>query len=212
MKLSDIRIEYSSKKLNLNEINSNPLEQFKVWLSEAITAQVNEPTAMHLCTINDEGHPSGRIVLLKGADEGFVFFTNYSSHKGKQLAKHPVASLTFFWPELERQVRIEGTVAKTSTDESDEYFKSRPEQSQIGAWTSPQSEVIPDRAYLEERQLEIEKRFNSEPIIRPENWGGYRLSPTSMEFWQGRPARLHDRVFYSIKDGNSEWTMERLAP
>ena len=212
MKLSDIRIEYSSKKLNLNEINSNPLEQFKVWLSEAIIAQVNEPTAMHLCTINDKGHPSGRIVLLKGADEGFVFFTNYSSHKGRQLSKNPVASLTFFWPELERQVRIEGIVAKTSADESDEYFKSRPEQSQIGAWTSPQSEVIPNRAYLEERQLEFEKRFKSEPIIRPENWGGYRLSPTSIEFWQGRPARLHDRVFYSLQEGHSEWTMERLAP
>jgi len=212
MKLADIRIEYSSKKLNLNDINLDPLKQFKIWLLDVIKAQVNEPTAMHLCTINENGHPSGRIVLLKGADDGFVFFTNYSSHKGRHLTKNPVASLTFFWPELERQVRIEGTVAKTSTEESDEYFKSRPMQSQIGAWTSPQSEVIPDRTYLEERQHEFEKRFKSEPIIRPENWGGFHLSPTSIEFWQGRPARLHDRVLYKLNDDKSGWSMERLAP
>ncbi|GAB2989578.1 pyridoxamine 5'-phosphate oxidase [Cyclobacterium sediminis] len=212
MKLADIRIEYSSKKLNLNEVNKDPLEQFKVWLSEALTAKVNEPTAMHLCTVNENGHPSGRIVLLKGADEGFVFFTNYSSKKGQQLTINSNASLTFFWPELERQVRIEGVVTKTSTEESDEYFKSRPIQSQIGAWTSPQSEVIPNRSFLEERQQETEKRFQSEAMKRPEHWGGYRLMPSSIEFWQGRPARLHDRVLYKRKEGAPEWSMERLAP
>ena len=167
---------------------------------------------MHLCTVNENGHPSGRIVLLKGADEGFVFFTNYSSKKGQQLTINSNASLTFFWPELERQVRIEGVVTKTSTEESDEYFKSRPIQSQIGAWTSPQSEVIPNRSFLEERQQETEKMFQAEAMKRPEHWGGYRLMPSSIEFWQGRPARLHDRVLYKRKEGAPEWSMERLAP
>lgn len=212
MKLADIRIEYSSKKLNLNEVNKNPLEQFKVWLSEALTAKVNEPTAMHLCTVNENGHPSGRIVLLKGADRGFVFFTNYSSHKGQQLSQNPNASLTFFWPELERQVRIEGVVTKTSEEESDAYFKTRPIQSQIGAWTSPQSEVIPNRSFLKERQQKVEERFQSESITRPEHWGGYRLMPSSIEFWQGRPARLHDRVLYLLEEETSEWSIKRLAP
>ena len=212
MKIADIRIEYSSKKLNINELNTNPLEQFKVWLSEALTAQVNEATAMHLCTINKEGNPSGRIVLLKDVEDGFVFFTNYSSKKGRDLSENPNASITFFWPELERQVRIEGTVAKTSAMESDEYFMSRPLESQIGAWVSPQSEVIPGRAFLEDRQSELVKRFKDEPIHRPENWGGFRLSPSSIEFWQGRPARLHDRVVYSMEKEGSEWIMERLAP
>jgi pyridoxamine 5'-phosphate oxidase len=212
MKLADIRIEYSSKKLNLNEVNKNPLEQFKVWLSEALTAKVNEPTAMHLCTVNENGHPSGRIVLLKGADRGFVFFTNYFSHKGQQLSQNPNASLTFFWPELERQVRIEGVVTKTSEEESDAYFKTRPIQSQIGAWTSPQSEVIPNRSFLKERQQKVEERFQSESITRPEHWGGYRLMPSSIEFWQGRPARLHDRVLYLLEEGTSEWSIKRLAP
>jgi pyridoxamine 5'-phosphate oxidase len=212
MKLADIRIEYSSKKLNINELKTDPLEQFKVWLSEALTAQVNEATAMHLCTIDKKGNPSGRIVLLKGLEDGFVFFTNYSSKKGRDLSENPNAAITFFWPELERQVRIEGTVAKTSATSSDEYFMSRPLESQIGAWVSPQSEVIPDRAFLENRQNDIVKKFKDEPIHRPGNWGGFRLSPSSIEFWQGRPARLHDRVLYRMEDGDSEWIMERLAP
>ena len=162
MKLADIRREYSSKTLDINRVKTNPLEQFKFWLEEAMVAKVNEPTAMHLSTLKANGMPSGRIVLLKEVDKGFVFFTNYQSNKGKELASNPHAALTFFWPELERQVRIEGSVSKTEAKESDEYFMSRPIESQIGAWTSPQSQVIPDRAFLEKKKTEFEQRFRSE--------------------------------------------------
>ncbi|SHN25746.1 Pyridoxamine 5'-phosphate oxidase [Cyclobacterium lianum] len=211
MKLADIRKDYSSKTLDIKEMNSNPLEQFKLWLSNALTAAVNEPTAMHLCTVDKDRKPSGRIVLLKGVDEGFVFFSNYSSQKGRQLAENPLASLTFFWPELERQVRVSGRVSKISAEESDDYFLSRPRESQIGAWASPQSQSIPDRAFLEKNLSETQARFQHESLIRPETWGGYRLMADEIEFWQGRPARLHDRIRYT-RSGNEAWAMERLAP
>ncbi|WP_375583489.1 pyridoxamine 5'-phosphate oxidase [Cyclobacterium xiamenense] len=210
MKLADIRKEYSSKTLDIKGMKTDPLEQFKLWLSEAITAQANEPTAMHLSTVDADMKPDGRIVLLKGVEEGFVFFTNYSSTKGKQLEKHPVASLTFFWPELERQVRIAGRVERVGGAESDEYYLSRPRESQVGAWVSPQSQVIPDRAYLEEKLAEAVKRFKEEPLKRPNHWGGFRLVPESLEFWQGRPARLHDRIRYQLFERT--WKMDRLAP
>lgn len=213
MELADIRKEYSSKTLDIKGMDTNPLEQFKLWLSEALAAQVNEPTAMHLATVNAEKKPAGRIVLLKGVDQGFVFFTNYTSDKSQQLSYQPYASLTFFWPELERQVRVAGTVAKTSVAESDAYYLSRPQESQIGAWVSPQSQVIPDRDFLEKKLAEAVGKFQKEPLKRPENWGGFRLIPESMEFWQGRPARLHDRILYTLTPADSlPWKMERLAP
>ena len=212
MKLADIRKEYSSKTLDIKGMKADPLEQFKLWLSEAISAQVNEPTAMHLSTVDADLKPDGRIVLLKGVEEGFVFFTNYSSTKGKHLERHPVAALTFFWPELERQVRVAGKVVKASRAESDEYYLSRPPESQVGAWVSPQSQVIPDRDYLEKELAAAVKRFQTEPLKRPEHWGGFRLVPASMEFWQGRPARLHDRIRYTLSPATGLWKMERLAP
>lgn len=212
MKLADIRQEYSSKTLDITGMNPDPLEQFKLWLSNALVAQVNEPTAMHLCTVDKAMKPAGRIVLLKGVDEGFVFFTNYTSQKGRQLSENPFASLTFFWPELERQVRISGKVSKIPAEESDEYFLSRPKESQIGAWVSPQSQVIPDREFLEKNLALTVERFEREPLKRPESWGGFRLMADEIEFWQGRPARLHDRILYTLSTSENQWKMERLAP
>jgi pyridoxamine 5'-phosphate oxidase len=170
-----------------------------------------ETNAMTLATVNNENKPAARIVLLKGVDHGFLFFTNYESDKGEELARHPYAALTFFWPELERQVRVEGRVEKISEAESDEYFFSRPLGSQIGAWTSPQSHVIQDREFLERRQEEIEEKFKSEKMTRPQHWGGYRVIPQSVEFWQGRPSRLHDRLKYEL-DETGNWQISRLAP
>lgn len=211
MDIAAIRKEYSLKSLDLNNIADNPLIQFKVWFQEALTASAIETNAMTLATINKDNKPSARVVLLKGIDHGFLFFTNYESDKGKELAIHPFAALTFFWPELERQVRVEGRVEKVTAAESDEYFFSRPEPSQIGAWTSPQSHVIPDREYLQRRQEEVEEKFKNEKITRPEHWGGYRLVPQSVEYWQGRPSRLHDRIKYDL-DETGNWQINRLAP
>jgi pyridoxamine 5'-phosphate oxidase len=211
MDIAAIRKEYSFKSLDLNNIADNPLIQFKVWFQEALTASAIETNAMTLATINKDNKPSARIVLLKGIDHGFLFFTNYESDKGKELARHPFAALTFFWPELERQVRVEGRVEKVTEAESDEYFFSRPEPSQIGAWTSPQSHIIPDREYLQRRQEEVEEKFKNEKITRPQHWGGYRLVPQSVEYWQGRPSRLHDRIKYDL-DETGNWQINRLAP
>lgn len=210
MEISSIRKEYTLKSLNVNELNSDPIEQFKIWLKEAIVSEVLEVNAMNLSTIGLDGSPNGRIVLLKEVDDGFVFFTNYDSEKGKELEVSGKAALTFLWAELERQVRIRGTVTKIAESESDEYFFSRPIGSQIGAWASPQSQKIDSREILDQRQHDVEVRFQKEPMIRPAHWGGYRLLPSSVEFWQGRPSRLHDRICYKIE--NEGWSMTRLAP
>ena len=210
MEISSIRKEYTLKSLDSKELNFDPIAQFKIWLQEALASEVLELNAMTLSTIGLDGSPNGRIVLLKEVDHGFVFFTNYQSEKGKELEISGKASLTFFWAELERQVRIKGVVSKILESQSDEYFFSRPIGSQIGAWTSPQSQKIESREILDQRQLEVEMRFQREPMIRPAHWGGYRLIPSSVEFWQGRPSRLHDRICYKI--GNDGWSMDRLAP
>jgi pyridoxamine 5'-phosphate oxidase len=211
MKLSDIRKEYTIKSLDFNDVSFDPFHQFKVWLDEAIDSEVPEVNAMCLSTLGLNGFPNSRIVLLKEMDHGFVFFTNYESEKGQEIEANPKACLTFFWPELERQVRITGEIEKVSDQESDTYFNSRPKNSQIGAWTSPQSKVIADRAELNLRLKKMEERFSTEAIIRPAHWGGYRLLPIKIEFWQGRPSRLHDRIRYE-KQTDTKWGISRLAP
>ncbi|GAB3997343.1 pyridoxamine 5'-phosphate oxidase [Spirosoma daeguense] len=209
--LSDLRNEYTQSGLDIADVLSNPIAQFQNWFDAALQAKVPEPNAMHISTVTAEGRPDGRIVLLKGVSEaGFVFFTNYESRKGHELTDHPFASLTFFYPELERQIRIEGRVEKVSADESDDYFNSRPRGSQIGAWVSHQSSVIQNRAVLEDRQRELEAQFSDEPVPRPAYWGGFRIVPDVLEFWQGRPSRLHDRIRYRKEAHN--WIIERLSP
>ncbi len=209
--ISAIRKEYTLKELTEGDVSISPIVQFNTWLNDALSAKVNEPNAMVLSTVSAEGKPASRVVLLKGFDEnGFTFFTNYKSRKGIHLEKRPFASLLFFWPELERQVRIEGEVVKVSQEESDEYFHTRPEGSKIGAWTSPQSATICGREFLESIKMVIEGQFTNKTITRPPNWGGYRLKPALIEFWQGRPNRLHDRIQYTLT--KSIWKIERLAP
>lgn len=211
--LHAIRQEYTQAALDETHATANPFDLLEKWLHEAIEAQVAEPNAMFLATVNKENRPSGRIVLLRGMDEnGLRFFTNYHSRKGKELEGNPFAGLTFFWAELERQIRIEGKVEKTDAHESDQYFHSRPRGNRLGAWASPQSEVIANRDELERILGVFQAKFGHDaPIPRPEHWGGYRLVPDRIEFWQGRPSRLHDRLRYQLsKEGT--WIIERLAP
>ena len=226
MNLADRRTVYRRATLAEGDVDVDPLKQFRTWLDQAIAAEVAEPTAMTLATVDVEGRPSARVVLLKGLDvdaapatasgRGFVWFTNYDSRKGRELAARSQAALCFFWPELERQVRIEGPVEKTSADESDRYFDSRPLDSRIGAWSSPQSEIIASRDVLEQRERDVRVRFGLAPdssgsdLPRPSAWGGYRLVPTLIEFWQGRPSRLHDRIVY--RAAVDRWSIVRLAP
>lgn len=210
MDIANIRKDYTLKSLELDEMADRPLDQFDRWLEEAIIAEVNEPNAMNLATINSQNRPSSRIVLLKGLDHGFVFYTNYDSKKGKELQQRPFAALNFFWPELERQVRVEGDVEKVSEADSDKYFHSRPVSSQIGAWASPQSQAIPDRRFLENREKQMIQRFQTETLTRPEHWGGFRLIPYYFEFWQGRASRLHDRVIFEKE--TDQWIKKILAP
>ena len=209
--IADIRQDYSKKTLNEEDIQKDVMGQFTKWWQEALDSQIEEVNAMTLATATLDGKPSARVVLLKGYDEkGFVFFTNYNSNKGKQIAENPFVCLVFFWKELERQVRIEGTISRVSAEESDAYFGSRPVGSRIGAWASPQSKVIPKRQVIEENVVELEKSFGGKEIDRPPFWGGYRVKPLVVEFWQGRSSRLHDRFQYTLEEGG--WKIERLAP
>jgi pyridoxamine 5'-phosphate oxidase len=211
LKLEDIRQEYSKKELSPDDCLPNAIEQFEVWLKEAMDSQVSEPTAMHVATVDPDGRPSARIVLLKGVEDGqFLFYTNYKSRKGQQLQENPCVSLTFFWPELERQVRIEGRAMQLPGPTSDAYFASRPYTSRLGAWASEQSTPIPSKAELIKRAAMFGIRHPVK-VPRPPHWGGYGVTPDLIEFWQGRPSRLHDRVVYTLQN-DGLWQKLRLAP
>ena len=210
--IADIRKDYSKSSLTIDSIDKNPISQFSKWFDEALTAQVNEPNAMALATVGEDGRPSLRIVLLKGIENGkFIFFTNYQSAKGKELENNPACAMTFHWAELERQVRIEGIASRLDAASSETYFQSRPRESQIGAWASPQSTIISSREILDERVKEIQKKFEDlEKLPKPNQWGGFAVEPNEIEFWQGRPNRLHDRIVFYKVDG--DWEAHRLAP
>ncbi len=209
--LHDIRQEYAKKELSITDCLENPIDQFTVWLNEAIAAQVPEPTAMNVATVDKDGRPNNRIVLLKEVNsDGFVFFTNYHSRKGEALTVNPFAAMTFFWPELERQVRVEGLVQHLSTEASDAYFESRPYSSRVGAWASEQSQVISGKSILVARAAAFGAKHPLK-IPRPPHWGGYLIVPDRIEFWQGRPSRLHDRIQYRLLE-KAQWITERLAP
>jgi pyridoxamine 5'-phosphate oxidase len=210
MNIADRRREYTRETLDEAAVARSPFDQFASWFNAALASELREPTAMALATVGGAGRPSARMVLLKAYDErGFVFYTNYESRKGRELAQNPHASLLFYWPELERQIRIEGAIATASAAESDEYFRTRPLGARIGAWASPQSRAI-GKAALLAKVAEMGLRHGLDPS-RPPHWGGYRLAPDAFEFWQGRPSRLHDRIRYArLADGG--WQIERLAP
>ncbi len=209
--IADLRQDYRLQALNEADVSPDPFQQFQSWFDQAIAAQVPEPNAMTLATADAQGIPSARIVLLKGFDQrGFVFFTNYESQKGQELAQNPYAALVFWWAALERQVRITGRVEPVSAQESDAYFHSRPIGSQLGAWASAQSQRIPDRQVLEQRLQELTLQYQEQTIPRPVHWGGYRLNPSLIEFWQGRSNRLHDRLCYRLHQ--ETWKIERLSP
>jgi pyridoxamine 5'-phosphate oxidase len=211
MNVADVRREYGLAGLSERDLAADPIDQFRLWLEQARTVDPKEFTAMTLATADREGRPSARVVLLKGVDErGFVFYTHYDSRKGGELLENPRAALVFYWPAQDRQVRVEGTVEKTSRAESEAYFASRPLGSRVGAWASPQSRRISSREELERKVSEAGERFG-EDVPLPPDWGGFRVHPETIEFWQGRPSRLHDRLRYSL-DGEGHWRIERLAP
>lgn len=214
--IAQMRLDYRQQALSEQDVSPEPLAQFRRWFDEAVAAGLPEPNAMTVTSVAADGRPSARIVLLKDLDaRGLVFYTNYTSRKGRELLAHPHTALVFYWAELERQVRIEGRVEVIDPAESDAYFQSRPRGSQIGAHVSPQSEVIADREVLATRQAELEARFVEGLIPRPEHWGGLRVCPERFEFWQGRPSRLHDRLCYRLtaaSEGTPLWVLERLAP
>jgi len=211
--LAAIRFDYQRHQLRSKELSDEPQDQFGRWLTEAIEAGLPEPTAMTLATVGEGGKPQSRIVLLKGHDDrGLRFFTNYKSAKARELEKTPFAALSFFWPELQRQVRATGKVSQVSREESTEYFATRPYDSQLGAWASPQSQPVRNRAELDSRWNEVADRFKGKEVECPENWGGFVVDPESWEFWQGRPSRLHDRFRYRRPASGGDWILERLAP
>jgi len=209
--LNEIRRDFSGKALTEESVHKNPIEQYAIWFEEAVNAQLLDPYAMSLTTVSANGQPSTRIVYMRGIkSDGFVFYTNYNSNKGSDVAANNKVSLNFFWGELERQIRVEGEVEKVSEVDSDAYFAQRPRESQIGAWASSQSEEIRDRKQLEEQVAFYTEKFKDKEVPRPVHWGGYVVKPTKMEFWQGRPSRLHDRIVYT-KDRN-DWKQSRLSP
>ena len=210
--ISELRKEYLKATLDVGSVNHDPLKQFEKWFNEARRAELSEPNAMSLATVNENGRPTCRIVLLKGIEFGkFVFFTNYQSQKGTALSANPACALTFYWPELERQVRIEGTATPIDPSRSDKYFQTRPRGAQLGTWASPQSSIIENREILDERMDQIRQRYpDNETIPRPNQWGGYDVEPLLVEFWQGRVDRLHDRIQYVLVD--NAWQIFRLAP
>lgn len=211
LNIEQLRREYAREELLEEQVRKNPVDQFTAWFDQALLSEVVEPNAMSLATADKDGKPSVRIVLLKGFDrEGFRFFSNYKSRKGRELDENPNASLCFFWPELERQVRLEGKVVKIGREESEDYFLKRPRLSQLGAWASNQSEEVTSREKLEERFEKLKQKFEGEEIPAPEYWGGYLLKPTAIEFWQGRRGRLHDRLLYEKEQGS--WVIKRLSP
>lgn len=211
MSIADIRRDYQQTTLNEADVDADPIVQFERWFAEALRAEVTEPNAMLLATATPDAYPSARVVLLKGVDQrGFVFYTDYRSRKGQELSDNPHAALCFFWPELERQVRIAGAVQRVSRAESDEYFQSRPLPSRIGAWSSVQSSVLASREVLEREVAANTQRFADGPVALPDHWGGYRVVPEEVEFWQGRPSRLHDRIAFRREGG--QWHKRRLSP
>ncbi len=210
--IAEIRKEYTLHELSTDNLANDPIEQFQNWFKQAIDAEVNEPNAMTLATVNSEGKPNARIVLLKGIENNsFVFYTNYKSQKGNEIAQNQFGAMVFFWPELQRQVRIEGKISKLSEEASTAYFKSRPIESQIGAIVSPQSQKINDRSILENAFEQYQNSMNNQGIEKPEHWGGYALDPSKIEFWQGRASRLHDRLRFELSATNN-WEIFRLAP
>ena len=212
MNLADLRREYTQAGLRRAELDPDPLAQFQKWFQQAHDAGVLEPSCMTLATADKDGRPSSRVVLLKNVDErGFSFFTNYESRKGRELAGNPNAALVFYWADMERQVNIAGAVQKLSREESEAYFKSRPRGSQLAAWTSHQGQIVADRAVLEARWRELDAQYSGKEIPMPPYWGGFVLAPERIEFWQGRPSRLHDRFCYTSQAGGG-WQLERLSP